>query len=597
MESRSWYLVGHRGVGKTSLAKRLLEYFPDVLVVDLDAEIEQSENQSVTEIFSQYGEDYFRNLEIKNLKRLQAVAKANQQWTVFVLGAGFRIAELQSQDQVLWLRRASDLNPRIFLDRPRLNPAVAPQTEFKLRFDDRQTQFKKVTKRIYEMPEGSPNSHIEKKLLAAFLFQKLLKVDSILTITSELDLSNLSLVPNAWELRDDLLSSAEINVTQKKIVPVQSLLSIRSDENGCQELELAKFDAVDWDAKIWRKSANQKKRCAQIFSSHADSIELAFEELDMAPTGAHLKLCPSVQSWADLRRGWRWQQTDPKHRSFLPRSADGRWQWFRLWMQGFQKMGFSSLGASDVADQPSLYWSLAQSQTARRSFGAVLGSPIMHSQSPTTHWPKEISSDTEPFYAIEVRLEEWDLAISFLTELGMRRAAVTSPLKIKAHHWCERMGAKFLNATYGGVNTISWSSVNSQNVVLAANTDYPALAKWFSELSLSDTETTVWGGGGLLAGIRQLLPSAQFVGHRTNSKTKAKNLVWAAGQSAGSLDFARGQVERVIDLSYSESSRGREVAMQTGATYVSGQRFFDLQAAEQKKIWWPSGFDCERPEA
>jgi shikimate kinase len=61
------YFVGMPGVGKSTIGKKVarelkLDFF------DLDKFIEKKENKSVSEIFSEHGENYFRALETKYLK-------------------------------------------------------------------------------------------------------------------------------------------------------------------------------------------------------------------------------------------------------------------------------------------------------------------------------------------------------------------------------------------------------------------------------------------------------------------------------------------------------------------------------------------------
>ena len=61
------YLIGLPGVGKSTVGKRLskeLQY----KYVDLDLYIEKLMGKSISEIFSEYGEDFFRELEKKALK-------------------------------------------------------------------------------------------------------------------------------------------------------------------------------------------------------------------------------------------------------------------------------------------------------------------------------------------------------------------------------------------------------------------------------------------------------------------------------------------------------------------------------------------------
>jgi len=57
------------GSGKSTLGKQLAEELK-VRFVDLDAEIERSEQKSIPEIFELHGEDYFREAESHSLKNV-----------------------------------------------------------------------------------------------------------------------------------------------------------------------------------------------------------------------------------------------------------------------------------------------------------------------------------------------------------------------------------------------------------------------------------------------------------------------------------------------------------------------------------------------
>ena len=56
------FFIGMMGSGKTTLAKRLSKLM-NKSYVDLDDLIELKEDMSIREIFSSYGEDYFRKIE------------------------------------------------------------------------------------------------------------------------------------------------------------------------------------------------------------------------------------------------------------------------------------------------------------------------------------------------------------------------------------------------------------------------------------------------------------------------------------------------------------------------------------------------------
>lgn len=66
---KSIVLTGMMGSGKTSVGKILAQYL-DFDYVDVDDEIEKRESKSISEIFEQDGEEYFRHIEAKIIKEL-----------------------------------------------------------------------------------------------------------------------------------------------------------------------------------------------------------------------------------------------------------------------------------------------------------------------------------------------------------------------------------------------------------------------------------------------------------------------------------------------------------------------------------------------
>jgi shikimate kinase len=66
---KSIVLIGLMGAGKTAVGKRLGAKL-DLPFVDADKEIEQAAGQSITEIFAEHGETYFRQGERKVIARL-----------------------------------------------------------------------------------------------------------------------------------------------------------------------------------------------------------------------------------------------------------------------------------------------------------------------------------------------------------------------------------------------------------------------------------------------------------------------------------------------------------------------------------------------
>ena len=67
------FLIGMPGSGKTTLGQQVAKHL-SITFVDLDAEIEKAEQRSISEIFSEKGEDHFRLLESRLLREWAASA-------------------------------------------------------------------------------------------------------------------------------------------------------------------------------------------------------------------------------------------------------------------------------------------------------------------------------------------------------------------------------------------------------------------------------------------------------------------------------------------------------------------------------------------
>jgi shikimate kinase len=67
-----FYLLGMPGTGKSSIGKNVAKML-DFNFIDLDKMIEKKSDSSIAEIWQNFGEDYFRNLESKTLKEISAL--------------------------------------------------------------------------------------------------------------------------------------------------------------------------------------------------------------------------------------------------------------------------------------------------------------------------------------------------------------------------------------------------------------------------------------------------------------------------------------------------------------------------------------------
>ena len=116
------FLIGFRGTGKTTVAKRLAQRW-NCDWVDSDAEVERRAGKTIAQIFAEQGEDAFRDLESLVVAEL---AQRNHQ--VVALGGGAVLREenrraIAGRGLVVWLQA----DPQTLFDRIQADPATAGQ--------------------------------------------------------------------------------------------------------------------------------------------------------------------------------------------------------------------------------------------------------------------------------------------------------------------------------------------------------------------------------------------------------------------------------------------------------------------------------------
>lgn len=618
-------MVGHRGVGKSTLMRALSENQPlsqKIIVHDLDDELVKSFSKSsgvvwdsVSDVFRHLGEAEFRNLESLVLSDLIHQYDAQTEQNVLIaLGAGARLPHIGSDWSVIWVRRPSDESGRVFFDRPKLDSDKSDLEEFFTRKFQRDVMFQQNSTCHFFLEEGS---FYDPELLTSLFYKVYLNevsnLDAYVTLLPSFfcrpgGFARWWKIRKNWgylklEIRDDLLSFSQINEVLRLVEHSKLLFSFRDPEKRETSTRFVDDHHLDYDWPIDFGKTLLKKE-PMILSWHptsessVDDFQSFQDKLNFEQASSLIKVATPISNFKNLLAWDKWQQQDPLRRAFFPMSQDGRWQWFRLHRSKSQAINFIREDLGSSTDQPTLYqWMAAKLFNGLgQSFGAVIGSPVDKSFSPVFHrdfFSKKLSSR---FYSIKV--DAGDLlkeALDVLYEFGLRWAAVTSPLKEAILNLSNVSNL----SDYPAVNTLMWNE--STKTWLATNTDeYGVEASLLSAkkiLSFDNKDVAVWGGGGTLGPLAKYLEGAVFYSARSalpriesNPSTQnPKVVVWAAGYIASNkpseFSLKRWKPKLVLDLMYQEDSPGRVYAKTCGASYLSGLDFFVAQATKQQEYW------------
>ncbi len=98
-------LIGMSGAGKTTIG-RALSYKLKMAFVDMDSYIEKKYNKQISQIFDEYGEEYFRKIETETAKYLSE----NYKNTIISTGGGVVLKDenmeyLKSNGTVVYINR------------------------------------------------------------------------------------------------------------------------------------------------------------------------------------------------------------------------------------------------------------------------------------------------------------------------------------------------------------------------------------------------------------------------------------------------------------------------------------------------------------
>lgn len=546
------FLIGHRGVGKSTF----LEGFAEAL--DLDLIVDKI--TPIQSFFNEGREQDFRNLELK-------VASDLKDFNLCALGAGFPLDKFnfKPEDKVIWLQRKSDQEGRIFFDRPALNPALDPLDDFLERFKERERCYASHADFKIELEEGSSKQAKElvKKILEG---KKLEGFQGFFTLEKK---EMLKIYKGPLELRTDLLTEDDIlkilaeRPLEKNLVAIRSSVSKEFKENLFKAKVLVDFPLEE----------KEKLKAEQngFISSHE---KLSDKEItSVLDKGFHLKWAPELRSFEELKETYK--RIKDKKISFLPREIKGRWSWFRQIHYFKNPINFFRYGRNAHLDQPLYYELEGLKDLNKKHSGAVLGENVELSQSPAFHRGYFKENFASTYVKIPLERKEWSRQnLDFLKKQRLAFFSVTAPFKKQA-------GEEISKAP---LNTLSYLEK-----IEGLNTDSYAIKKLVESLK-PYKNIAIWGAGAmgqeLYSHIKQkaqLFSARESAGKNIEGAFDA--LVWAAGSSSDLIPHFKTLPAHVFDLEYKDSSVAKSFAKKGSLNYFSGKDFFDIQAREQQKFW------------
>lgn len=139
-------LIGMMGCGKSTIGNILTDMLPYYSFVDTDFLIVQKEKKSINDIFSEFGENYFRNKEAEILKEVLL-----KNFQVISTGGGIVVSDenlrlLKQKSVVFYIKNSSDVlfnRVKNTSDRPLLNNSDVKSKIFSL-LEQRKNNYEKA---------------------------------------------------------------------------------------------------------------------------------------------------------------------------------------------------------------------------------------------------------------------------------------------------------------------------------------------------------------------------------------------------------------------------------------------------------------------
>ncbi len=651
-------IIGHRGTGKTSWIKTVQNHFEEnhlpILTFDVDQQIEKKTQKTIFHLFEK-GESSFRKVEKKVFQQCLQKSKNFNGIVLISLGAGYS-DDIPHFCTVIHLKRTSDSDGRIFFNRPRLLSNKDSLSEYQELYKKRELLYQSQRDLVWTRLDGFQGFGVEDQV---FFGEKSLPFTNGVLTLQEKQFPNEEKLENFlnhkiqmgfrfFELKNSEISISSIEKVLKKI-PIQNLLfSFREKKDSHFKSYLEKMVnsssqemTIDWPLEWGLENTFFKKISQPIYSLHTrekdETLESLFNKFPKEKN-IHCKLAVEIFSFEELWKGYLWQKEG--NRSFHPRSADGRWKWYRLLFGTQQLIYFLREDTHQgVLDQPVIAEACRfVTHSSPKGFACVLGNPIEHSITPSEQF---LFFKDKQLLTLKILMKEKEansLNLKILENLGMKFAAITSPLKKSFYQLFKEFNSQERDTnpqvtTHSFSNLklclsdLDWKSLNTIILIKGKwkgfNTDvYGALflRMWIENISKHKKKSlsvAVWGGGGVLNVLEKTFTEEKLLKYldkdfdfqknsfkfsfysarsgqiRKGSKEAPDILVWAVGRNRMShcvYPPSDWKPSYILDLNYIEDSPAREYAIRTQSEYISGHMWFKIQAEWQRSLF--KYFNC-----
>lgn len=600
-------LVGHRGVGKSTLGRMAAERL-DRPFFDLDDEIARQCGRSIADLVEDDPKE-FRRRERRILGELCREDKA----PIIACGAG--VEQIPAEVFGVWIDRSGWRQEVRSSERPRVRPELSVAEEFRWMEQTRPPLWRRISHLRLRVPRGRTVATSADRL-ATLLRWSASFANSPVAEKTWIVPDEASQLERAIrdahrfgaagvEVRSDVFAS-----TPAPLEPTPHLASLRHGESQW----LANFpDAAAWDIDA-RFAGELPASLAEaaphriIISSHPDRPRQSDPEeldnaartvaatLDLPDESIELKYAPQLADFDDVSLVVDLAdrlQHDERSAAILPRPR--RFAWMRPIFASCNSVDYLPVHLrSEESDHPTPI-DFADVLPHRagplpRRFDALIGDPVDHSRGDVWHRARSLAHGESGFGYLKIPAGrgELDAVLEILEQLPIRGISVTSPLKVETAESPRVQNRHSLPA----LNTLrrrrdashTWSGTDTDQAGVEAT------LRRLEQRGIGPGRCIVFGRGGASHAVLRALERRRWtlVAHVSaragwtgdHAATGHIELVVnAAGPAGSNTDFAP-DCRAWFDLHYTDVS-----LPPTDALHIQGDRMFEVQATAQRKFW------------